>query len=134
MAAEAMGINLAAVKTRTFAISAMFTGIGGALSTIAVQFVAPDSFSFQLSITLFVGLVVGGVDSIVGAIFGGAFIEFVPNIANDISKAAPGAIYGLILIGFMFLMPRGVAGLIELASRRLSRRQAALASPRVART
>lgn len=129
VAAEAMGIDLAAVKTRTFAISAMFTGIGGALSTIAVQFVAPDSFSFQLSITLFVGLVVGGVDSIVGAIFGGAFIEFVPNIANDISKAAPGAIYGLILIGFMFLMPRGVAGLFELAGRRLTHRQAALASP-----
>jgi branched-chain amino acid transport system permease protein len=124
VAAEAMGINLAAVKTRTFAISAMFTGIGGALSTIAVQFVAPDSFSFQLSITLFVGLVVGGVDSIVGAIFGGVFIEFVPNIANDISKAAPGAIYGLILIGFMFLMPGGVAGLFALASRRLMTRAA----------
>jgi branched-chain amino acid transport system permease protein len=132
VAAEAMGINLAAVKTRTFAISAMFTGIGGALSTVAVQFVAPDSFSFQLSITLFVGLVVGGVDSILGAIFGGVFIEFVPNIANDISKAAPGAIYGLILIGFMFLMPRGVAGLFELAGRRLTRRQAALASPPLA--
>ncbi len=61
-AAEAMGINLAAVKTRTFAVSAMFTGIAGGLSTIAVQFVAPDSFSFPLSITLFVGLVVGGVE------------------------------------------------------------------------
>jgi len=110
VAAEAMGINLAALKTRTFAVSAMFTGIAGALSTIAVQFVAPDSFNFLLSITIFVGLVVGGVDSIIGALFGGAFIELVPNIANDISKAAPGAIYGLILIGFMFLMPRGVAG------------------------
>jgi branched-chain amino acid transport system permease protein len=120
-AAEAMGINLATVKTRTFAISAMFTGIAGALSTIAVQFVAPDSFGFPLSITLFVGLVVGGVDSIIGAIFGGAFIEFVPNIANDISKAAPGMIYGLILIGFMFLMPRGVAGMVFLASRKIAR-------------
>lgn len=134
VAAEAMGINLAAVKTRTFAVSAMFTGVGGALSTIAVQFVAPDSFSFQLSITLFVGLVVGGVDSIVGAIFGGAFIEFVPNIANDISKAAPGAIYGLILIGFMFLMPRGVAGLLDLANRRLARRPIALVSSRAGGT
>ncbi len=112
VAAEAMGISLTRLKTRTFAVSAMLTGIAGALSTIAVQFVAPDSFAFFLSITLFVGLVVGGADSIVGALFGGAFIELVPNIANDISKAAPGAIYGLILIGFMFLMPRGVAGLL----------------------
>ncbi len=123
LAAEAMGIDLAAVKTRTFAVSAGFTGIAGALSTIAVQFVAPDSFSFPLSITLFVGLVVGGVDSIIGAIFGGVFIEFVPNIANDISKAAPGAIYGLILIGCMFVMPRGVAGLLSVAGRRITRRQ-----------
>jgi branched-chain amino acid transport system permease protein len=117
LAAEAMGISLAALKTRSFAISAMITGIAGGLSTIAVQFVAPDSFDFFLSITLFVGLVVGGVDSIVGALFGGAFIEFVPNIANDISKAAPGAIYGLILIGFMFVMPRGVAGLLATLGR-----------------
>jgi branched-chain amino acid transport system permease protein len=131
VAAEAMGINLAALKTRTFAVSAMFTGIAGALSTIAVQFVAPDSFNFILSITIFVGLVVGGVDSIIGALFGGAFIELVPNIANDISKAAPGAIYGLILIGFMFLMPRGVAGALTDLGRLIGggRRTLAAATP-----
>ena len=124
VAAEAMGISLAALKTRTFAVSAMFTGIAGALSSIAVQFVAPDSFNFFLSITLFVGLVVGGVDSIPGALFGGAFIEFIPNIANDISKAAPGAIYGAILIGCMFLMPRGVGGAIGALLRRRAARAA----------
>ena len=110
LAAESMGINLAAVKTRTFAVSAMFTGVAGSLTTIIVQFVAPDSFNSLLSIYFFVGLVVGGVNSIVGALFGGAFIEFVPNIANQISKAAPGAIYGLILIAFMYLLPTGIAG------------------------
>jgi branched-chain amino acid transport system permease protein len=122
VAAEAMGVGLAALKIRTFAVSAMITGIGGALSAIAVQFVAPDSFNFFLSITLFVGLVVGGVDSIPGALFGGAFIEFIPNIANDISKAAPGAIYGAILIGFMFALPRGVGGGVMAMLRRARRR------------
>ncbi|MBV8616399.1 MAG: branched-chain amino acid ABC transporter permease [Acetobacteraceae bacterium] len=110
LAAESMGINLAAVKTRTFAVSAMFTGVAGSLTTIIVQFVAPDSFNSFLSIYFFVGLVVGGVNSILGALFGGAFIEFVPNVANQISKAAPGAIYGLILIAFMYLLPAGIAG------------------------
>jgi branched-chain amino acid transport system permease protein len=43
MAAEAMGINTAMVKTRTFALSAMYTGLAGSLGAIAVQFVAPDS-------------------------------------------------------------------------------------------
>jgi branched-chain amino acid transport system permease protein len=122
VAAEAMGVGLAGLKTRTFAVSAMITGVAGALSSIAVQFVAPDSFNFFLSITLFVGLVVGGVDSIPGALFGGAFIEFIPNIANDISKAAPGAIYGVILIGFMFLMPRGVGGAVVNLIRRAAGR------------
>jgi len=111
LAAEAMGIDIALVKTRTFAVSAMFTGIAGSLGAIAVQFVAPDSFSFIVSITLFVGAVVGGVASIGGAVFGGLFIVFVPNFADQISKAAPGAVYGVILIACMYLMPLGVAGL-----------------------
>ncbi len=110
LAAESMGINLAAVKTRTFAVSAMFTGVAGSLTTIIVQFVAPDSFNSFISIWFFVGLIIGGVNSIVGALFGGAFIEFVPNIANQISKAAPGAIYGVILMAFMYLLPTGIAG------------------------
>ena len=130
LAAESMGINLAAVKTRTFAVSAMFTGVAGSLTTIIVQFVAPDSFGSFLSIYFFVGLVVGGVNSIVGALFGGAFIEFVPNIANQISKAAPGAIYGLILIAFMYLLPTGIAGGLHQLILRLfgARRRAAARS------
>jgi branched-chain amino acid transport system permease protein len=109
-AAEAMGINIALFKTRTFAVSAMFTGIAGSLGAIAIQFVAPDSFSVFVSITFFVGLVVGGVASIIGTIFGAVFIEFVPNLADLVSKAAPGAIYGIILIAAMFLAPAGAAG------------------------
>jgi branched-chain amino acid transport system permease protein len=108
-----MGIDLAMLKTRTFAVSAMYTGVAGALSAIAVEFVAPDSFTIFVSIFLFVGLVVGGVASITGAIFGAAFIVFIPNIAEQVSKAAPGAIYGVILIAFMYLMPSGVAGLLR---------------------
>jgi branched-chain amino acid transport system permease protein len=45
-----------------------------------------------------------------GAIFGGIFIQFVPNIADEISKSAPAAIYGVVLIVFMYLLPTGVMG------------------------
>ncbi len=110
LAAEATGIDVALFKTRTFAVSAMFTGIAGSLGAIAVGFVAPDSFTVLLSITLFVGLVVGGVASIAGPVFGGVFIAFLPNVAEEISKAAPGAVYGVVLIAFMYLLPSGVAG------------------------
>jgi branched-chain amino acid transport system permease protein len=123
-AAEAMGMNIALLKTRTFAVSAMITGIAGSLGAIAVEFVSPDSFSIAVSLTLFVGLVAGGVASISGAIFGGLFIVFVPNIAEQVSKAAPGAIYGVILIAFMYLMPAGVAGLLRTGLTRLTRRRA----------
>lgn len=112
-AAEAMGINLAMFKTRTFAVSAMYTGIAGSIGAIVVAFVAPDSFSIYLSITLFVGLCAGGAASIAGTIVGAIFIEFVPNFAEQVSKAAPGAIYGVILIAMLFLMPQGAGGFLS---------------------
>ena len=119
MAAEAMGINLPIVKTRTFALSAMYTGLAGSLGAIAIQFVAPDSFSVVVSIFLFVGLIVGGVSSIGGTLIGAAFVEFVPNLSDKVSKAAPGAVYGVILIAVMFLMPAGAGGFLYSLWRRL---------------
>jgi branched-chain amino acid transport system permease protein len=112
MAAEAMGINQPVVKTSTFAMSAMYTGLAGSLGAIAVQFVAPDSFGVTVSIFLFVGLIIGGASSIGGTLIGAAFIEFVPNVADKLSKAAPGAVYGVILIAVMFLMPAGAGGFL----------------------
>lgn len=118
IAAQAMGVNTALYKSLTFGVSAFYTGVAGALGAIAVQFVAPDSFSIFLSITLVVGVVVGGLASISGALYGALFIQFIPNIADQLSKAAPWAIYGVFLIGFMYLMPAGVAGAIRLARQR----------------
>ncbi|HHX89325.1 MAG TPA: branched-chain amino acid ABC transporter permease [Paracoccus sp.] len=112
-AAEAMGINTARVKSLTFGVSALYTGIAGGLSATIIQFVAPDSFTMFLSVFLFVGVVVGGVASIPGAIIGGAFIVFVPNLAADISNAATNGIFGLFLIAMMFFMPNGVWGAVR---------------------
>ncbi|MDM0113857.1 branched-chain amino acid ABC transporter permease [Variovorax sp. J22R133] len=123
IAARAMGVNTAMVKSMTFGVSAMYTGIAGALGAIVVQFVAPDSFSVFLSITLIVGVVVGGLASIQGAIFGALFIQFIPNVADQISKAAPWAIYGVFLIVFMYVMPYGVAGLVRVVAGRLRARR-----------
>jgi branched-chain amino acid transport system permease protein len=55
-------------------------------------------------------------------VFGALFIQFVPNWAQDISKAAPWAIYGVFLIVFMYVMPRGIAGGLRLALARIGRR------------
>jgi branched-chain amino acid transport system permease protein len=113
IAAAAMGINLPVFKSLTFGVSAAFTGVAGALGAVTVAFVSPDSFTVFLSITLLVGVVVGGLATIHGAIFGALFIQFVPHWAEDISKSAPWAIYGVFLILLMYVMPTGAAGLID---------------------
>jgi branched-chain amino acid transport system permease protein len=123
IAAEAMGVNTAMVKSLTFGVSAMYTGIAGSLGAIAVQFVAPDSFDIFKSIVFLVGIVIGGLASISGAIYGALFIQFVPNIADEISKAAPWAIFGVFLIGFVYVMPMGVAGAIRMLLARLGRKR-----------
>jgi branched-chain amino acid transport system permease protein len=118
LAAAAMGIDTARYKSITFGISAMYTGVAGALAAVAVQFVAPDSFGSFVSTSFLVGIVVGGLASISGALYGAVFIQFVPNLADQISKAAPWAIYGALLIACVYLMPTGVAGLVRAGLRR----------------
>jgi branched-chain amino acid transport system permease protein len=122
IAAEAMGINTAIVKSLAFGVSAMYTGVAGALGAVAIQFVAPDSFNIFVSIVLLIGIVIGGLASISGAIYGALFIQFVPNIADEISKAAPWAIFGIFLIGFVYVMPMGVAGAVRMVVARLVRK------------
>ncbi len=83
---------------------------------------APDSFQVLLSISLLTGIVIGGLATISGAIYGALFIQFVPNWAQDISKAAPWAIFGVFLIVFMYVMPHGIAGGLRYVWMRLVRR------------
>lgn len=124
IAARSMGVNIALYKSLAFGLSALYTGIAGALGAIVIQFINPDSFHFALSVALLVGLVVGGVGWLPGAIFGGAFIVFVPNIAEEVSKGLSGATYGAILIALMFVMPTGAGGLIRTGHQFLRRRLA----------
>ena len=121
IAAASMGINTSLYKSLAFGVSALFTGVAGSLSALLVSFVAPDSFNVFLSIILLVGMVIGGVATLSGALWGALFIQFIPNLADEISKAAPWAIYGVTMIAFMYLMPMGIAGALALLSKRLSR-------------
>jgi branched-chain amino acid transport system permease protein len=122
IAAMSMGINISLYKSLTFGVSALYTGVAGALAAIVVAYVAPDSFTLILAIALFVGMVIGGAASIVGTLIGGLFVLFVPNIAESFSKGLSGAVYGIILILTIYLMPSGAAGLVRLALVRLMSR------------
>lgn len=115
LAAQSMGVDNRHYKSMAFGVSAAFTGVAGALSALSVQFVSPDSFTMFLSISLLVGVVVGGVGTLWGALFGAAFIMFVPSIAEKVSKDAAWGVYGVVLILFIFVMPGGVMGLLSRA-------------------
>ena len=123
IAARAMGVNISMYKTLTFGVSALYTGVAGALSAIVVQFVSPDSFTLVLAVAFLVGMVIGGVGWLPGSILGGAFILFVPNIAEGFSKGLSGAVYGVILLLIIYLMPSGAGGLLLKTVQYFSRRR-----------
>jgi branched-chain amino acid transport system permease protein len=122
IAASTLGVDLAATKTRMFAVSAGYAGVGGALYVFAIGFVAPEAFTITVSFAFLAAIVVGGLATISGALFGALFIEFVPVYASDVNVALTGVIYGGVLIAFMWVLPQGAAGLPrrlrELAARR----------------
>ncbi|GHD44518.1 branched-chain amino acid ABC transporter permease [Thalassobaculum fulvum] len=121
IAAATMGVNTALYKTLTFGVSAFLTAVAGALSAIVVEYVAPDSFTFLLSVYFLIGLVVGGVGWIPGAVIGGAFVLYVPNLAEGISTGLAGVLFGVIILLVIYLMPSGASGLVRLAVTRLQR-------------
>lgn len=121
IAASAMGVNVALYKTLAFGVSAGITGVAGGLGAIAVQFVAPDGYTIVLAISLFLGMVVGGVGWLPGSLVGSAFIIFVPNIAESISKGLSGAVFGVLLFLVIFLVPHGARQVAMIAQHLLGK-------------
>lgn len=120
IAATASGVSPAAYKTLAFGVSSFYAGVAGALLAIEVSYVNPDTFPLSLSILLLASVVVGGLGSLSGVIFGALLIQFLPIYAQDpplipfeFSKQAPSVVFGVLLILFMFVMPTGVAGLLR---------------------
>jgi branched-chain amino acid transport system permease protein len=113
-AAQSAGVGLPRYKTLAFGVSAAYAGVAGSLFAIATTFVNPDTFPITLSILLLVGVVVGGLGSLVGVIAGAVFIQFLPDWAQEISKSpgAPSIVSGVLLIALMFVLPMGAAGLV----------------------
>lgn len=118
--AESMGIHLARTKTLAFALSAGFTGLAGALFAHRLNYLAPDAFTILTSIQLLLMVVVGGIGSLHGVIFGAIFIgllpqgiailrDTVPPVVAQIPGLEP-AIFGLILILFLIYEPEGING------------------------
>ena len=118
--AESMGIHIARTKSMAFAISAAFTGLAGGLFAHKIGYLAPDAFTLITSIQLLLMVVVGGLGSMHGVIFGAMFIGLLPQliaILRDVTPPSIGqipglepGIFGLILILFLIYEPLGLYG------------------------
>ncbi len=89
IAAQSMGVNLARYKTLAFAYSAALMGVGGALFAHKVGFLAPDIFSVLLSIQFLLMVVVGGLGSLHGAVFGAVFVALLPVLISEARDRVP---------------------------------------------
>jgi len=125
LAAQAMGIHLVAYRSAIFGVSAMLAGIAGALAALSIRYVGPGMFGVFLSFGFLIGSAVGGIATLSGALYGAVFLQFiflaVGATAQSLHTWNLQLIYGLILIGFLWLNPHGVAGLLSQAGRWLPR-------------
>jgi branched-chain amino acid transport system permease protein len=120
IAAQAMGVSLARFKTMAFAVSAVFTGVAGSLFAHKLTFVSPESFTIMVSIEFLAMIIIGGLGSLHGAIFGSAFIIFLPQVIIMTKDYLPkfiadqtgleSALYGLMIVVFILFEPMGLYG------------------------
>jgi branched-chain amino acid transport system permease protein len=132
IAASAMGVDVARMKSLMFVLSAVYAGIGGALYAHYISFVSPDGFSVSLSILLVIMVAVGGVQSLGGAVLGAVFMTVLPSLLGGYQQYAM-LVYGLILVLVLMFMPAGIAGVGAALLARLRRPRAAAAATGVVR-
>jgi branched-chain amino acid transport system permease protein len=111
------------VQTLAFVVSAACAGLGGGLLAVVLQLAAPGAFQLGLSLSLLTAIVLGGLGSLFGAIWGAAVLVLLPSWTNDLahSFSLPGnvtvnlplAIYGLVLIAAMIVWPTGIQGALR---------------------
>lgn len=120
ISAESLGIRIAKIKILAFFVSAIITGLAGGLFAHFLQFLAPEVFGIVLSIQLLLMIVVGGLGTVHGAIYGAILIGFLEASLSIIKDWLPAAIgtqpglepglFGLILVLFIIFEPEGVYG------------------------
>lgn len=120
VSAQSMGVNLARYKTMSFAISAAITGLAGALYAHQIKFISPEQFTLFVSIEFLMMLIIGGMGSLHGAIFGAIYIIMLPELITIAKDYLPQSIaeqtglksvvFGLLIILFVLFEPLGIYG------------------------
>jgi branched-chain amino acid transport system permease protein len=111
IAAKSMGIAVERYKMIAFAIGSIMGGLAGGLYAVVSGYVNPDAFVFQISVLLVTMCVAGGVGRLSGPIIGAAILTILPELLRPFAEYKE-LFSGFILLGFLILMPRGLASLI----------------------
>lgn len=128
--AAVYGVNLPMYKTVNFALSASLGSLAGLMWCLDKGFVAGQDFTFLLAVDLIIGLVIGGVGTLQGSVFGGLFVVWVRDLTKRISiplgfytldgdGPLSNAIFGLILILFTFFAPGGIASMVTAIQKKI---------------
>jgi branched-chain amino acid transport system permease protein len=107
VAARVMGVNARLLKVRIFALSAFISAIAGSLYAHTMMFLSPASFGFNFSIELVTMVIIGGLGSIYGSLFGAVLLTLLPEMLRAFQDYDI-VIYGLILILMTMFMPGGL--------------------------
>ena len=110
-AAQASGIDLARYRVTAFALSALYAGIAGALYAHWTGYISADNFDLPLSISFVAMIVVGGLDSTLGAIAGALFLTALSQVLQDQAQLAA-TLYGAIIVVALLVLPGGLAQLL----------------------
>jgi branched-chain amino acid transport system permease protein len=129
ISASLCGLHVARTQTFTFVVSAACAGLAGGMFALVTQLAAPGAFTLQLSLSLLTAVVLGGLGSLTGAIWGAALLVLLPGWSNDlahsfslsqnVSANLQLGIYGVILIGAMFVWPGGIQAGVRALQRKL---------------
>jgi len=126
IAAEVMGVNLTKYKVMAFAIGSFYAGVAGGLYAYLMHYIHPEHFTFLLSVQYLAMIIVGGLGSILGSVFGAVFItiipEFIKGLADLLTLAIPAlqdkyddgwniAAFGLLIMLFLIFEPKGLFGI-----------------------
>ncbi|PUA81073.1 branched-chain amino acid ABC transporter permease [Nocardioides currus] len=124
IAAQLCGLSIPREQVTAFAVSAATAGLGGAVLALFLQGVNPHSFDLRLSLGVLAAVVIGGLGSLRGAIWGSALVVFLQKVLADmdVDENLPSASYGLLLIVVMLAAPGGIQGLLSRLGDRLPRR------------
>jgi branched-chain amino acid transport system permease protein len=113
--AALMGVNVGRTKVAAFVISAGLAGISGALYASYLSFAQPTQWSLLLSIQFIAAIIVGGMGTTAGPLLGSAVVFALPSLLKDASLSgdAPSIAYGVLIVAFLVLEPRGLVGLAD---------------------